>query len=158
MAPGPGRGSLVLARALWTRAQDPGLSQAKLPNGPANHMQRHKEASAAPVPVCARRPQGVKARATASRGSPTDRLGSGTRALELRAPPQTLRASSWCCSKSPVSRWPTQTLTRVALSGEAEAKLWTTLAVWMKNVVGGEGGGVKSAHTARIFMFLGALV
>ncbi|TNN59984.1 hypothetical protein EYF80_029826 [Liparis tanakae] len=24
--------SLVLARALWTRAQDPGLSQAKLPN------------------------------------------------------------------------------------------------------------------------------
>lgn len=42
----PGRASLVLARALWTHAQDLGLSQAKLPNGPVNHMQRHEEAYA----------------------------------------------------------------------------------------------------------------
>lgn len=41
-----GRASLVLAHALWTHAQDLGFSQAKLPNGPVNHMQRHKEAYA----------------------------------------------------------------------------------------------------------------
>ncbi|KAK2830542.1 hypothetical protein Q5P01_018473 [Channa striata] len=38
--------SLVLARALWTHAQAPDLSQAKLPNGPVNHMQRREEAYA----------------------------------------------------------------------------------------------------------------
>lgn len=43
-----GRVSHVLARALWTHAQDLGLSQAKLPNGPVNHMQRHEEAYAGP--------------------------------------------------------------------------------------------------------------
>lgn len=41
-----GRAALVLARALWTHAQDLGLSQAKLPNGPVNHMRRHQEAYA----------------------------------------------------------------------------------------------------------------
>lgn len=46
-----GSASLVLAHALWTHAQDPGLSQAKLPNGPVNHMQRHEEAYASSCSV-----------------------------------------------------------------------------------------------------------
>lgn len=39
-----GRVPHVLALALWTNAHGPGSTVAKLPNGPANHMQRRKEA------------------------------------------------------------------------------------------------------------------
>lgn len=76
----PGRASLVLARALWTHAQDLGLSQAKLPNGPVNHMQRHQEAYAALCQFTLRdcrvsRPERQRAGRRRGGGCPTDWLG-----------------------------------------------------------------------------------
>lgn len=68
----PGKASLVLARALWTHAQAPDLSQAKLPNGPVNHMQLREEAYTCLCQFMAPNRRGVETR-TSAWGGP-DRL------------------------------------------------------------------------------------